>query len=246
MTLRLAHQADGQPEIFLALQGEGPRLGRPSTFLRLSGCNLWCRWCDTPYTWRWDATHPHDDDRVFDRAVEEIVCTDDEVVARVLALGCPALVLTGGEPLLQQAALVPLLRRLRAADPRLTVDVETNGTVRPSHALLAEVQLLVVSPKLSNAGVPEAQRLRPALEDLAALPQAAFKFVVAGPDDLAEVRALLSRLDVPASRVWLMPQGRDGATLRARAGWLADLCRDEGFWFSDRLHVHLSGDARGT
>ena len=245
--LKLAHNRDGEAEVFAALQGEGPRLGRPSTFIRLSGCNLWCRWCDTPYTWRWDDRHPHDDGVTFDRAVEEVASDEDTVAEAVRALGCSALVFTGGEPLLQHRHLVPLISRLRSEGLATSVDFETNGTIRPPAALVALTDLFVVSPKLSNAGVPRAQRLRPALADFAAMGErAAFKFVVSTPADLDEVLALIDDGTLPRGRVWLMPEGRSSAALRARMPWLAARCMVHGLWLSDRLHVHLSGDTRGT
>lgn len=243
--LRVANDGTGAPEVFGSLQGEGPRAGRPSVFLRLAACNLWCRWCDTPYTWRWSAQHPHEDGTTYDKAIEVLSVAPAALVTRILQLDCAHLVVTGGEPLLQQRALVPVLQALRSRGLQ-TVDIETNGTIAPSPELREQVDLFVVSPKTSSSGVPENVRLPASLAGFARLDSAAFKFVVANPQDLDEVRALVQRLGLPHDRVWLMPEGRTSQVLRNGAAWLAPVCQQEGFWLSDRLHVHLYGDTRGT
>lgn len=244
MSLRLANQAAGQPEIFRALQGEGPQQGRPSVFLRLAGCNLWCRWCDTAYTWRWSDAHLHEDGVVYDKGAEQSELALEQVLARVLALDCPSVVITGGEPLLQQEALVPLITRLRAKGIR-AVDFETNGTVPPSPELVALTDLFVVSPKLSNAGVPRERRVPDSLKAFVGLPSV-FKFVVQGSEDVQEVADLVTSLGIGEDRVWLMPEGRTTEGIQRARSWVASLCLEHGYRLSDRLHVHLSGDRRGT
>jgi len=112
--------APGEPEIFLSLQGEGPSAGRPCVFVRLSRCNLACRWCDTAYTWRFIGDiRPHRDDMTFERGENQITLDVREVAMRVLALRPSRLVLTGGEPLLQGAPLARLIAELKEALPRL-------------------------------------------------------------------------------------------------------------------------------
>ena len=246
MKLRLANVGDGSGEVFYALQGEGPRAGRPSTFVRLAACNLWCVWCDTPYTWRFTDAHPHTDDVVFQRSVEVVTTTAEAVADRVAALGCPSVVLTGGEPLLQDKALVVLLTLLRERAGVTEVDFETNGTLVPSAEVLERTDLFVVSPKLANSEVPLHKRITPALESLAATPKATFKFVVSTQADLEEVDGLVARLSLAPRRVFLMPEGRSSEALRAHTPWVASACLERGYQLSDRLHVHLSGDTRGT
>lgn len=244
MPLTLATTAPNQPEIFASIQGEGASMGRPSVFVRLSRCNLACEWCDTAYTWRFAGDNrPHRDGLAFDRAENQVTLAEDDVAARIAALGGSRLVVTGGEPLLQGAALA----RMVAALPDMHVEIETNGTVAPHPALDRQVHQYNVSPKLAHSGNPAELALVP--ERLAAWaldPRAWFKFVIETPDDLAQVQSLHERYAIPPPRIFLMPEGRNSAILRERSVWLADICARRGFSFSDRLHIHLFGDTRGT
>lgn len=244
MPLTLATDDTGGPEVFASLQGEGPSIGRPVAFVRLSRCNLACVWCDTPYTWRFAGDNrPHRSDAWHDRRANQVTLGEEEVAARIAALGQSRLVITGGEPLLQGAALARMLAFL----PEMGVEVETNGTTTAPPALDARVDQYNVSPKLSHSGNPRAQALIPErLAAYAADPRAFFKFVVAGPQDAEEVLALQQTYAIPSPRIFLMAEGTDSAALRARQQWLAPLCLRHGFRLSDRLHIHLYGDTRGT
>ena len=244
MPLTLATTTPGEPEIFASLQGEGPSTGRPSTFVRLSRCNLACQWCDTAYTWRFEGDNrPHRDDAAFERKANQITLSEEQVTARIAALAPDRLVITGGEPLLQGAALA----RLVALLPAMHIEIETNGTVPPHAALDPLVHQYNVSPKLSHSGNPADLALIP--ERLAAWatdPRAYFKFVVANPSDVEEVAALQSAYAIPPERLFLMPEGRSSDILRERSAWLAEICAARGWRFTDRLHIHLWGDTRGT
>ncbi|MCK9542178.1 MAG: 7-carboxy-7-deazaguanine synthase QueE [Novosphingobium sp.] len=244
MPLTLACTTPGEPEIFASLQGEGPSIGRPSVFVRLSRCNLACQWCDTAYTWRFTGDNrPHRDDGTFDRVENQVVLAEADVAARITALGGDRLVVTGGEPLLQGPALARMIAHL----PLMHVEVETNGTVAPAPALDAMVAQYNVSPKLAHSSNPADLALpHERLAAWAADERAFFKFVVAQPPDLAEVLALQARHAIPGNRLFLMPEGRDSATLRERERWLAPLCAEHGLRLTDRLHIHLYGDTRGT
>ena len=237
MPLTLATTTPGTPEIFASLQGEGPSAGRPSVFVRLSNCNLACVWCDTAYTWRF--TGPDG----FERKANQLVLSEADTAARIFAFNGTRLVVTGGEPLLQAPALAKLLALL----PAMHIEIETNGTVAPPLALDALVHQYNVSPKLAHSGNPGALALIPErLAAFAADCRAYFKFVIAAPGDVAEVLALAETYSIPRERLFLMPEGTDSATLRTRARWLAEICADEGLRLSDRLHIHLYGDTRGT
>ena len=148
---------------------------------------------------------------------------------------------------LQKAARPMSHPEMVALLPPTVIEVETNGTVAPHAALDALVAQYNVSPKLAHSGNPAALAL-PAdrLDAWAREPRAVFKFVVAEPEDVAEVLDLQARHAIPSARLYLMPEGRDGQTLRRRAGWLAELCSTNELSFSDRLHIHLFGDTRGT
>lgn len=248
MALTLATTTPGEPEIFASLQGEGPSMGRPSVFVRLSRCNLACRWCDTAYTWRFTGDNrPHRDDLAFERGANQLNLDEADVAARILAFPEDRLVVTGGEPLLQGAALARLLAMLKDARPALHVEIETNGSVQPVPALDALVDQYNVSPKLAHSGNPADLALIPErLAAWAADPRAFFKFVIASPDDLAEVTALQERYAIAPARLFVMPEGTASAVLRERSVWLAQAALEAGWRFTDRLHIHLYGDTRGT
>lgn len=244
MPLTLATQAPGVPELFASLQGEGPSAGMPVAFVRLSRCNLACEWCDTAYTWRFAGDNrPHRSGAWYDRRDNQVTLPEVEVARLIAALGQNRLVITGGEPLLQAPALARLLDLL----PGIAVEVETNGTIAAPPALESRIDQYNVSPKLAHSGNPAELALIPErLAAYAADPRAWFKFVIAAPDDLAPVLALQERFSIRPDRIFLMPEGTASAALRERQQWLAPLCLQHGFRLSDRLHIHLYGDTRGT
>ncbi|MEO5707289.1 MAG: 7-carboxy-7-deazaguanine synthase QueE [Alteraurantiacibacter sp.] len=244
MTLTLATQAPGEPEVFASLQGEGPSVGMPVTFVRLSRCNLACVWCDTPYTWHFDADErPHRDGVTFTRQANQITLPVAEVATRIRALGQNRLVITGGEPLLQAGKLADLVALL----PGMAIEIETNGTVDPPARLDVAVDQYNVSPKLAHSGNAAELALNPRLLDRWATdPRTFFKFVVATPADVDEVLALARRHAIVPARLFVMAEGTDSETLRLRQKWLAPLCLQHGLRLSDRLHIHLYGDTRGT
>ncbi|MXO47193.1 radical SAM protein [Erythrobacter vulgaris] len=242
--LVLATDDNGEPEIFASVQGEGPSAGMPVAFMRLSRCNLACVWCDTAYTWHFEGDdRPHRDDATFVRKSNQVTLDEDEVAARILSLGQDRLVITGGEPLLQAPALAKLLDLL----PNIAVEVETNGTTKATSRLDIRIDQFNVSPKLAHSGNPADLALLPErLDAYATDPRAWFKFVIAEPSDVEEVLALRDRYRFKPGHVFLMPEGTDSETIRAREKWLAPLCLEHGFRLSDRLHIHLFGDTRGT
>lgn len=244
MTLVLATQAPGEPEIFASVQGEGPSVGMPVAFLRLSRCNLACVWCDTAYTWHFQGDNrPHRSDESFDRKANQVEMDEAEVAASVAALGQKRLVITGGEPLMQAGKLAEMLEHL----PDMQVEIETNGTVMPPARLDIRIDQYNVSPKLAHSGNPADLALKPEMLDHWATDERAFfKFVIAEPGDVDEVRSLVDTHMIPANRVFLMPEGIDSETLRQREKWLAPLCLEEGYRLTDRMHIHLFGDTRGT
>src|SRR6266508_6610046 len=176
--LKLSRLPSGAPEIFASIQGEGPTRGLPSVFVRLAHCNLRCTWCDTKYTWDWET---------YDPAAEVVEHPAEAVVDAVERLHHRNVVITGGEPLIQQRAVVPLADRLKAGGHR--IEVETNGTILPLVELASAVDQWNVSPKLSNSRNPDWQRLVPeVLSWYSAQPNTVFKFVVAQPEDLREIQ----------------------------------------------------------
>ena len=244
MALILATDDEGGPEIFASVQGEGPSMGMPVAFMRLSRCNLACVWCDTAYTWHFQGDErPHRGGVEYDRKANQLSLPEDEVAARITALGQSRLVITGGEPLLQAPALARLLELL----PDVSVEIETNGTTRAPAPLDIRIDQFNVSPKLAHSGNPAELALLPErLDAYATDPRAWFKFVIAEPADVDEVLALRDRYRFRPGHVFLMAEGTNSETLREREKWLAPLCVRHGFRLSDRLHIHLFGDTRAT
>jgi 7-carboxy-7-deazaguanine synthase len=219
-------------EIFYSIQGEGSLAGVPSVFVRTSGCNLRCRWCDTPYTsWTPEGT---------DMSVPEII-------ARVREFPALYAVVTGGEPMIARGVGM-LTQDLHKAGMHITI--ETAGTV---YAPL-QCDLMSISPKLANS-TPDGEwarqhdKLRIQIEVLKRLMDLCdyqLKFVVSRPEDIEEIRVIVNRTDADLAKVILMPEGVDPARLREKAVWIAELCKTEGFRYGPRLHVDIWGDRRGV
>ena len=219
------------------MQGEGVHSGTPSVFLRTYRCNLSCTWCDSKYTWL-------DQDKARS-GVDYTPMPASAVIDKITSYGCKHLVLTGGEPLLHQRVLAPILAGLKGSG--FFIEVETNGTIAPSAELEASVDCFNVSPKISNSLVEEGVRIRPdSLKAFVRSRKAWFKFVVCDQKDLAEIEGVVSKFGLPRDRVILMPEGIDTATLLARGRWLVDVCKEKGVRFSLRLHILLFGNKRGT
>ena len=227
-------------------QGEGPSGGRLAMFVRLGRCNLDCSWCDTPYTWDWEQHDPAAE--LHARAVHDVVAELESIAGGApggtgSCPPCPLLVVTGGEPLLQQGALPPLVRAARTRGWR--IEVETNGTIVPSDDMVSLVDGWNVSPKLSNSGIAAERRLRPlALQALVATGRAVGKFVASGPADLDEVADVVALAGF--REVWVMPEARDADTLARALAELAPAVLSRGWNLSNRLHVQLWGDTRGV
>ena len=219
-------------ELFYSIQGEGSLAGVPSVFVRTSGCNLRCAWCDTPYTsWTPEGTE----------------LTLEQILDEVRAHPARHVVVTGGEPMIAPD-IIALTERLRRAGYHITI--ETAGTVFAPVAC----DLMSISPKLSNstpegrfAAQHERLRIQPdVLLQLMERYEFQLKFVVEKPADMDEVRALVRDLGADSARVILMPEGTDRDRVRERGLWIAEACKAEGYRYSPRLHVELYGNQRGT
>jgi len=224
-------------DIYRSIQGEGFLTGTPSAFVRTSGCNLRCRFCDTPYA----SWHPEGED-----------LSVADIVARVADCGCAHVVLTGGEPLLF-AESIPLCAAFHQAGWHITI--ETAGTLY----LPLECDLMSISPKLSNS-TPAPDRASPwqsrhertrhapdVIRQLVARHAYQFKFVVGTREDAAEVLIYLRQFpEIDRTRVMLMPLGTEVAELSRVAAWLVDYCAEHGLHYCPRRHIEWFGLARGT
>ncbi|MEM7107974.1 MAG: 7-carboxy-7-deazaguanine synthase QueE [Bacteroidota bacterium] len=242
---------DGKAEIFYTIQGEGKSLGKPSIFVRTSLCNLHCVWCDTDYTWNWKGTrfvHLNDDDpeyQKFDKSEWIKDLSIDEIVKQIEQYPCKNIVVTGGEPLLQQKELFELCRVLKRKG--YWIEIETNGTLIPCTALDGLIDQYNVSPKLKNSNNPDKIRVKPrTLKWFAQNKKAILKFVLDSEEDLSEVLQLQTDFKIAAYTIYLMPQGTQPDCLNAKRFWLVEICKQHGFNFTDRLHVQLWGDKKGV
>ncbi len=235
------------PEVFLSIQGEGPETGRPSIFVRLSGCNLYCFWCDTPYTWNWeDTSYPHQELKKYKKKHQQILLTAEKLLQEINKYNCNNIVFTGGEPLLQRRALLAICQGLNT-NHAWVIDVETNATLIPDTALDCFISRYVCSPKLANSRIPSDQRIKEnALHWFSNCNKACFKFVVAKQADFEELEKIVNKFSINKDRVYLMSQALNLNELGARGKYLADKCLDYGYRYSDRLHYRLYGGGRGV
>jgi 7-carboxy-7-deazaguanine synthase len=223
-------------EIFYSIQGEGMLTGVPSVFVRTSGCNLRCVWCDTPYT-SW--------------APEGAEMTTEDILAEIQNYPAQHAVVTGGEPMIAPG-IIQLTQGIRQQDLHITI--ETAGTV--FHPVVCD--LMSISPKLENSTPQEREggrwaaqheRLRyqpEVLKQLMSEYAYQLKFVVASPGDMKEIRAMLEETGADRSRVVLMAEGTTPDVILERAAWLTEICKREGFRYSPRLHIDLWGNRRGV
>lgn len=224
-------------EIFYSIQGEGALVGIPSVFVRTSGCNLRCTWCDTPYT----SWQPEGREFSVDQVLEQVQQFSH---ARHV-------VVTGGEPMISPE-IISLTEQLRRAGQHITI--ETAGTVYAAVAC----DLMSISPKLSNSTphvrdggrwAAQHDRLRYQPEILRRLMEHfpyQLKFVVQREDDLREIRQMVEALSAAPGNVMLMPEGTTREGVLERGRWIAEACKASGYRYSPRLHVDLWGDRRGV
>jgi 7-carboxy-7-deazaguanine synthase len=214
-------------------QGEGPSAGQQAFFVRLATCNLTCTWCDSRFSWDWNRHDPRD---------ESHRVAVDVLAETVLAHQARLIVVTGGEPLLQQEPLIDLLAILTGAGRR--VEVETNGTLVPDPRLVALVERFNVSPKLAHAAMPATRRLVPAaLRAFTESGKAVFKIVLTGPGDVAELAEIQREFGLDP--VWVMPEATTPGAVLAGLRALAEPALAHGWNLGTRLHVLVWGDRRG-
>ena len=168
---------DGEPEIFYSIQGEGKSLGKPAIFVRLSQCNLKCVWCDTPFTWNWVGSK-NDHPQKYAKSDYQLEVTIDDLIDKIVKYPCQRVILTGGEPMLQQDGLVQLMQSLREINSEYFFEIETNGTLTPTKDLAQNIDQYNVSLKLSNAGDKKRMRLKPeAIQTLVSSEKSNFQFL---------------------------------------------------------------------
>lgn len=204
-------------EIFYSIQGEGPNLGKPAIFLRLAGCHLRCVWCDSKFTWDFKSGKK---------------MSTEEILKELRKFPCQHLVVTGGEPLIQQNALKELFGKLK----NYYIEMETSGSL-VSH-LNEYIDQYNCSPKLSNS-----KNRKICLENFPK-EKTYYKFVIEKPEDIKEVKAFIKKHRLEKEKIILMPEGVKKSEISKRMKWLVELCKKENFRVSPRLHINIWGNKR--
>ena len=221
-------------EIFESIQGEGNNAGKSAVFLRTAECNLKCVWCDTKYTWDW---------KNYDYSKEVNEMSIKEVRQSLEQFRIRHLVITGGEPLMQQDDLAELVTFLK---PEFYVEVETNGTILPNNALSTLVDQWNVSPKTKNSGNPlDMCEVNECYTFFSKKKNCYFKYVVESEEDLIEINQLISKYNLEKDRVLLMTQAITKEEILAKEKNVFTLSKKNSLGFSPRLHVMKWGSQRG-
>ncbi len=223
-------------EIFYSLQGEGTNAGRPVVFLRTSLCNLACTWCDTKYTWDWDN---------YDYSVEVKQMNIEDLVNSISRYQSKHLVITGGEPMIQQRQLLNLIKKVK--EMNYFVEIETNGTILPDRILDELVDQWNISPKLQSSMIERSVReIEACYLFFTNHSKSYFKYVINDSEDLLELQDLIKKYSIPANRIILIPQGKDKDEIIARGKWLSEICIAKGYILSLRLQILLWSNQRGV
>jgi organic radical activating enzyme len=222
-------------EIFVSIQGEGPTAGKPAVFLRTSMCNLTCSWCDTKYTWDWQNFD-------YNKEVKEMSIND--IKEKITESWIKHLVITGGEPLLQQDELCELLEILSSL--KFYVEVETNCTIKPTVSILEHVNQWNVSPKTKNSqNKLELYENSECYNFFSKLDNSIFKFVVENESDMEEIEHLIIKFHLPRERVLLMPQASGREELLQCRDTIQEISKKHNLGFTNRLQVEQWGNQRG-
>lgn len=214
-------------EIFYSVQGEGPLVGMPSVFLRLNGCNLRCPWCDSKFTWLTDDNPEWGPDEVIDTF---------KIANDLASYTCNHIVITGGEPLLQQDAVYELIGRF-GGEHHFTV--ETNGTIDPHPDFFEQVDLWMVSPK-------KGQKIEASFWGEYMTQEVWYKFVVDRKDGMEWIDKFIADWELRKDRIMLMPQATMRWNLIDDLPWVIELAKERCYRVSPRMHITAYGNKRGV
>lgn len=221
-------------EIFESIQGEGTNAGKESIFIRTAICNLKCSWCDTKYTWDWEH---------FDYDIEVHEMSIDQIKQKLENFTSKNIVITGGEPLLQQEDLILLLTSLQK---KFFIEIETNGTILPMTELIPLIDQWNVSPKTSNSNnLIEQCEISNCYNFFSNNSKSYFKFIIDTESDVSEINELVKKYDIDKSKIIFMPQASTQDDLISKESLMKSICKKNQVMLSSRLHVLKWGNARG-
>ena len=234
-------------EVFYSIQGEGPTTGHPAVFVRLGGCNLMCGGMGTQFdkelhnkaTWRCDTIEVWMN--AMSKPFEEILPVDCQEALKNGA----NLIITGGEPLMQQENVLQFIYYIKELYPNVYIEIETNGTVVPNEALLFRVNQWNCSPKLTNSGNDISIIYKPSVLNILNNHNTAFKFVVTTREDWREIKEYYLGL-VNKDKVWLMPSGENQELLNQSKEVVAEICKENYLKFTNRLHIEIWNKKTGV
>lgn len=228
-------------EHFLSLQGEGKTIGTPSIFWRFSGCPFLCKWCDTVEVWKKGTSYTYEEMYQLFNSVGYFSRLNHHT---------HHLVITGGDPLLQQEAIAGFLAFCSERGEQVGnwfIECENQGFIQPLPIFAGYVSLWNISPKLENSGIAEERRIVPSnIEFFVNRCQAIFKFPVDAPNDLMEVLAFQRRFALQSGRIWLMPVCATRAEHEVKGRAIAEMAKQYGLKFSPRLQLVLWDKANGV
>lgn len=243
---------NGQPEIFLSIQGEGKTVGMSCIFIRFSICNLHCKYCDSYFTWNFKENpgeNHHYREKVFKNDYQ-LEMSYKEVVKKILALPSKRVVFTGGEPMIYQEDLINIMKCLRRKDKSYKFEIETNGTIECSKEFIKLIDQINCSPKLISSGNPAMIANRPkAINSIKKSPKTIFKFVLCGKSllrDFNSVQDWQEQYDVDNEQIFLMPEGiSKKVVITGSKNIFHNFCKF-GYNLSTRLHVILFNNKRAV
>jgi len=247
----IAKMPNGTPEVYLAVQGEGKTTGKPLVFVRCSGCNLHCNFCDTAYTWNWKkSSHKHNfaeksaiQDNQMDLSIQALVDT-----IKKKASPNRGVVFTGGEPALQQVSL-EIVMQILEQNKKWWFELETNGSVPLRAMFIAKFNMINCSPKLASSGNGKNRENKEAMTKIAEQARkgkAIFKFVVTSEKDLGEIEMLVKKYNIPKEAIFLMPEGIETEEIIEGSKTVSELVMKKGWNLSSRLQVILYNTKRAV
>lgn len=232
----------------LTWQGEGLSLGQLCSFIRLGGCPLSCCYCDSAFTWRYSDKFEHNFAPVYNPKAELHQMTVDKIVEHFVPMNPPMIIITGGEPLIQAKKLPYLITELINRIPALTrIEIETAGIIFDEELVKFPFVFFNVSPKLENSKNTKEMRYKPkVLSKFRDSKKAVFKFVVSNQEDLDEVKEIVSEINIPNEKVFIMPEGITEETQKDRLNYLSDKVLENRWNLTTRLHILVWGNKRGV